>query len=184
MALKNAINIGKIPGKLYLRFIKTVGRFNMPWYLERYVAYLRKHGMDIEGMPQYIATSVQFDGKDFSRIHIGDKSVLSSDVRVLTHDYSIARALDAIGEDMTLEAYFVRDVRIGKNCFIGNRAILMPGTDIGDNVIVGAGSVVRGKVAANSMVIGNPHVVIGDTLEWAQKKKSQGNYFRNTTRTH
>ena len=184
MALKNVINIGKIPGKVYLAFIKAVGKFNMPWYLVRYTKYLRKHGMDIEGMPQYIATSVQFDGKDFSRIHIGDKSVLSSDVRVLTHDYSIARALEAIGEDMTLEAYFVRDVTIGRNCFIGNRAILMPGTTIGNNVIVGAGSVVRGKVEDNSIVIGNPHVVVANTLEWAEKKKAQGQYYLNTTRTH
>ena len=184
MALKNVINVGKVPAKAYLSFIKAVGKFNMPWYLDRYVKYLRKHGMDIEGMPQYIATSVQFDGKDFSKIHIGDKSVLSSDVRVLTHDYSIARALEAIGEDMTLEAYFVRDVTIGRNCFIGNRAILMPGASIGDNSIVGAGSVVRGKVEPNSIVIGNPHIIVGDTLEWAKKKKAQGQFKMNTTRTH
>ncbi len=184
MMFKNVINVGKIPGKAYLKLIKTVGRFNMPWYLERYVNYLKKHGMDIEGMPQYIATTVQFDGKDFGKIHIGDKSVLSSDVRVLTHDYSIARALEAIGEDMTLEAYFVKDVRIGKNCFIGNRAILMPGTVIGDNVIVGAGAVVRGRVPADSMVIGNPHVIIGNTIEWARKKQKQGAYKLNTSRTH
>jgi len=184
MALSNVINIGKIPGKAYLKAIMGVGKFNMPWYLERYVKWLKGKGMDITGMPQYIATSVQFDGKDFSKIHIGDKSVLSSDVRVLTHDYSIARALEAIGEDMTLEAYFVRDVTIGRNCFIGNRAILMPGTTIGDNCIVGAGSVVRGTVEPNSIVIGNPHIVVGNTLEWAEKKKAQGQYKMNTTRTH
>lgn len=182
--MKNVINLGKIPGKLYLKVIKSVGKFNMPWYLRRYVKWLGKHGMDIDGMPQYIATSVQFDGKDFSRIHIGEKSVLSSDVRVLTHDYSIARALEAIGEDMTLEAYFVRDVRIGRNCFIGNRAILMPGADIGDNCIVGAGSVVRGKVDPNSIVIGDPHIVVGNTLEWARKKKERSDYYRNISRTH
>ena len=50
MMFKNVINVGKIPGKAYLKLIKTVGRFNMPWYLERYVNYLKKHGMDIEGM--------------------------------------------------------------------------------------------------------------------------------------
>lgn len=73
--------------------------------------------MDIDDAPQYIATSVQFDGKDLSCIYIGDKSVLSSDIHILAHDCSIARAFEAIGEDMAYEAYFIKDVRVGGGLF-------------------------------------------------------------------
>ena len=46
------------------------------------------------------------------------------------------------------------------------------------------GAVVRGRVPADSMVIGNPHVIIGNTIEWARKKQKQGAYKLNTSRTH
>ena len=182
--MKNIINLEKIPGRIYINLIKIVGRFNMPWYLVRYVKWLRKKGMDIVGMPQYIDPTVHFDGGDYSVIHIGNKSVISKNVEILTHDYSIARALEAIGEDMTFEAYFRRDVIVGNNSFIGLGSILMPGCIVGNNCIVGAGTVVRGEVPDNSIVIGNPHQVIGNTLEWAKKKKVQNTYRMNVSRTH
>ncbi|WP_276866657.1 DapH/DapD/GlmU-related protein [Bacteroides heparinolyticus] len=52
------------------------------------------------------------------------------------------------------------DVRIGDNCFIGNGAILLPGITIGNEVIVGAGSVVTKDVPSNTIVAGNPARVI------------------------
>ena len=178
------INVNKIPRKIYVSFIKLVGRFNMPWYLKRYVRHLRKYGMDIDGMPQYIAPTATFDGRDYSLIHIGDKTVIAGEVMVLTHDYSIARAREAIGGDMTLEAYFLREISIGKNCFIGARSILMPGCTIGDNCIIGAGSIVRGKIEPNSIIVGGSCEVVGNTLEWARKKQAKGEYYRNASRTH
>ena len=47
----------------------------------------------------------------------------------------------------------------------------MPNTIIGNNVIIGAGSVVRGRIADNSIVIGNPGKMIGDIREQAEKWK-------------
>lgn len=182
--MNNITNIGRIPGKAYAEVLKAIGHFNMPWYLQRYVKWLKKHGMDIQGMPQYIAPSVHFDGKDYSIIHIGDKTVISKNVEFLTHDYSIARALEAIGEDMSLEAYFLRDITVGKNCFVGLGTILMLGCTIGDNCIIGAGSVVRGNIPPNSIVIGNPQQIIGNTLEWARKKRREANYRMNVCRTY
>lgn len=47
-------------------------------------------------------------------------------------------------------------ITIGKNVFIGARAFIMPGVIIGDNAIIGAGSLVTKKVEANSVMGGNP----------------------------
>jgi len=47
-------------------------------------------------------------------------------------------------------------ITIGAHAFIGARAFIMPGVNIGDNAIIGACSVVTKDVAANKIVKGNP----------------------------
>ena len=43
------------------------------------------------------------------------------------------------------------------------------GSEIGDNTIIGAGTVIKGKVPENSIVIGNPWRIIGKTDEYANR---------------
>jgi len=50
-------------------------------------------------------------------------------------------------------------------------AILLPGTTIEDNVIIGAGSVVRGHIQSDFVYIGNPCKIIGNISEYAEKSK-------------
>ncbi len=131
---------------------------------------LRSFGMEIDGAPIYIAPPVEFDGGDYRMIRIEDKVVMSSHVCVLTHDYSLARARDAIeGRTITPEIAFFRPVRIGANSFVGRGSILLPGADIGENCIIGAGSVVRGRVEANSIYVGNPGQVVDQTTDWGNR---------------
>ena len=47
-------------------------------------------------------------------------------------------------------------VNIAKNVWIGERSIILKGSEIGENSIIGAGSVVSGKVPANVVYAGNP----------------------------
>jgi maltose O-acetyltransferase len=51
---------------------------------------------------------------------------------------------------------FGRPVRIGRNAWIGGGAIILPGVTIGDDAVVGAGSVVTRDVPAGTTVFGNP----------------------------
>jgi maltose O-acetyltransferase len=51
-------------------------------------------------------------------------------------------------------------VTIGNDCWIGGRAIICPGVSIGDNVVVGAGSVVTKDVPSNVVVGGNPAKIL------------------------
>jgi acetyltransferase-like isoleucine patch superfamily enzyme len=127
--------------------------------------------MNIKGRPIYISPSCWFDPTDFSLITIEDQVVISSNVSLLTHDYSISRARDALTSRLNYpEIAIVEPIRIGRNSFIGFGSILMPGADIGVNCIVGAGSVVRGNVLDNSIMLGNPAICVGNSLEWASKK--------------
>jgi maltose O-acetyltransferase len=49
-----------------------------------------------------------------------------------------------------------RPIRIGRNVWIGGGAILLPGVTVGDDAVIGAGSVVTRDVPAGATVIGNP----------------------------
>ena len=55
---------------------------------------------------------------------------------------------------------FGRPVRIGRNVWIGGGAIILPGVTIGDDAIIGAGSVVTRDVPAAATVVGNPARII------------------------
>lgn len=50
----------------------------------------------------------------------------------------------------------LKQIKIGNNVFIGYGSIIIPGSVIGDNVIVGAGTVVKGEVPSDSVIVGNP----------------------------
>lgn len=140
-------------------------------YMKRLNWLLKRTGLTINGTPRFIAKSVRFD--DFDRITLGDRLVVSMNVYFLTHDYSYTTALISIDEKPKGDIGVLRNIRVGDNVFIGMNSILLPGTNIGNNVIVGAGSVVRGIIPDNSIVSGNPARVLGDIRDYAVKVKSR-----------
>jgi acetyltransferase-like isoleucine patch superfamily enzyme len=134
--------------------------------MKLYVIFLRGLGYNLAGTPRYISGKARIDGTDPSLVTIGDDVVISSDVRILTHDFSVARIDRALG---VLRGEVVRadeerakvaGVFIGDNSFVGAFSLLMPGTVIGRDCIIGAGSVVRGRVPDGSIVLGNPGQVV------------------------
>lgn len=136
------------------------------WYMRLYNAFLASLGYNLTGTPRYIAGRARIDGTDPKLITIGDEVVISSDVRILTHDFSVSRidrALSARGGQAVVGKIArskVAAVSIGDNSFIGAFALLLPGAEIGRDCIVGAGSVVRGRIPDGSVVLGNPGQII------------------------
>ena len=89
-------------------------------------------------------------------LEIGEYCKITSGVTILTHDYSRS-VLRRVYGDVLGEA---KKTIIGNNCFIGMKAIILMGAQIGDNTIVGAGSVVSGKFPPNVVIAGNPAKII------------------------
>lgn len=130
---------------------------------------LRRFGVEVRGLPLWISPSVYFDYR--GGITVGDRCVISNDVCLLTHDYS----MDQVAERRlgTSENNMVRSapIVVGDQAFIGMRSMILPGVTIGPGAVVGAGSVVTRDVDADTVVAGNPAVVISDTdAYWARSQ--------------
>ncbi len=142
------------------------GRFSR-FYMQLYLVLLKNVGVKINGKPRYISSDVYFD--DFTKIYLNDRVVISKNVVFLSHDYSLTTAMISLSKKPETDIAFVKDIIIGNNVFIGLGAIIMPGTIVNDNVVVGAGTVLRGEIPSNSVVIGNPSKVIGKLSDKAEK---------------
>jgi acetyltransferase-like isoleucine patch superfamily enzyme len=132
-----------------------------------YTPLLKTFGMKVSGSPRYISGTVYFD--DITKIQLGDRVVVSHHVQFLTHDYSLTTALIAVGAKPPTDVASTRAITVGNNVFIGLHSIILPNTAIGDNCIIGAGSVVRGEIPAGSVVMGNPARVVGRIEDYAAK---------------
>jgi acetyltransferase-like isoleucine patch superfamily enzyme len=162
----------RIAPRFIAMIVKLSRYFGQKRFMRVYVWYLRGMGVVVKGMPRYISPSTRID--THANVEIGDKVIISDNVWILTHDYSITVGLYSVGLIDDEEKVIVSGVRIGDNSFIGLNAILLPGVRIGENVIVGAGAVVRGDVPSDSLVIGNPARVIGKVSEWSIARLQKG----------
>lgn len=157
----------KLVYKIKWQYVKFIKIFCESRYLYLYHRLLWDYGMNIELDKGYIDQTVYFDNYDYSLITIGKNVTISKEVLMLTHDFSINSALRAIFSDRG--GYFLKPIFIGNNCFIGARVTILPGTVIGDNSIIGACATVKGEIPENSIVIGNPARIIGNTMDYGKK---------------
>ena len=96
---------------------------------------------------------------DDGHIYVGDYTMFAPGVIVATAGHPILPELRE-----TVYQYNM-PVHIGKNCWIGAGAIILPGVTIGDQVVVGAGSVVTKDLPSNVVAVGNPCRVIREITE-------------------
>ena len=84
------------------------------------------------------------------RIEIGDDVQLSPNVQIYDHDHDF-RAEGGVKAGKFKTA----PVKIGNNVWIGANTVILRGTEIGENCVIGAGCVVKGIIPSNSIVIDN-----------------------------
>lgn len=158
----------------FLPLLRVLNRVNQNAYMTVVIAVLRRSGVEVIGRPLWISSSVFLDNSGPGSISFGDRCVVSDSVKILTHDFSLDRVAEARGALPADEELYRRaPVRIGARAFVGLGVILMPGVSVGDDAIVGAGSVVTQSVAPGSVVVGNPARAIGTTDELWDKRRSE-----------
>lgn len=91
------------------------------------------------------------------KIHIGNHVLIASDVLIASENHGIDPESPIPYMDQPLIG---KPVRIGNNCWIGEKVCILPGTEIGDNCIIGAASVVTKSIPDNCIAVGSPAKVI------------------------
>lgn len=100
---------------------------------------------------------------DVAKIKIGDNCQMAPNVAV----YTAGHPVHPVSRNSMYE--YGKEVTIGDNCWIGGNTVICPGVHIGDNVVIGAGSVVTWDIPDWSIAAGNPCRVIRQITE-ADKK--------------
>lgn len=134
---------------------------------DRYINYLRKLGISVgDGCIARGPRSSAIDVSRPSLVEIGNFVDMNLNFTILTHDY---------GTSVFLRVYkkFVNSsgkVKIGNNIYFGKNCTVLKGVTIGDNCIIGAGSIVNKDIPENSVVAGVPAKVICSLEEYYKKR--------------
>lgn len=91
---------------------------------------------------------------DETKVTIGDNVFIGPNVSL----YTACHPLDP--EDRNSGIEWALPITIGNSVWIGGDVTVLPGVTIGDNVVIGAGSVVTKSFASNCVIAGNPAAII------------------------
>lgn len=105
---------------------------------------------------------------DDTHIFVGDYTMIGPNVTLASAGHPVYPPLREQGYQYNLP------VKIGKNCWLGAGVIVLPGVTIGDNTVVGAGSVVTKDLPANVVAVGNPCHILREIGE-----KDKEYYYRD-----
>lgn len=136
----------------------------------RYISYLRKSGIKIGDNCVFRGpNSTEIDLSRPSLIEIGNYVDMNLNFTILTHDYVTSVFLRKYKDFINSSG----KVKIGNNIYFGKNCTILKGTTIGDNCIIGAGSLITKNIPENSVAAGMPAKVICSLDEYYKKRKKE-----------
>ncbi len=93
---------------------------------------------------------------DGNKVEFGDNVFIAPNCSF----YTAGHPLDAERRNQGLE--YAKPIKVGNNVWFGGNVVVLPGVTIGDNTVIGAGSVVNKDIPSNVVAVGNPCRVIMD----------------------
>lgn len=128
---------------------------NLLGLYQRTIIIARNGGEIIIGNNARISGSTIYS---MSRISIGDNCLIGANCKIIDNDFHSLDFRKRVNDDFV--DIIKKPVQIGDDCFIGMNSIILRGSILGNNCIVGAGSVVSGKFPDNIILAGNPAKII------------------------
>ena len=95
-------------------------------------------------------------------VTIGNLCIFGENVKIYDHNHKFSD----YGKPIIEQGYTVRSVHIGDNCWIGSNVVILPGTNICANSIIGAGCVISGDIPEGAIVTSNRE------LHYTQRKRN------------
>lgn len=130
---------------------KILGKTKENFWIEQ--PFVCDYGYNIEVGENFYANHnlIILDG---NKVKFGDNVFVAPNCSF----YTAGHPLDAETRNKGLE--YAKPIEIGNNVWIGGNVVVLPGVKIGDNAVIGAGSVVNKDIPANVVAVGNPCKVI------------------------
>lgn len=148
--------------------INKIKRFLVYRNSDSLIRFLREKGIKIgEGCIFRRPFGVVIDTQRPSLISIGDNVDMNKNFSIYTHDYGSGVFKNAYDTVLNSSG----KVSIGNNIYFGANCTVLKGVSIGDNCIIGAGSIVSHDIPANSVAVGNPCRVVCSLEEYYEKRK-------------
>ncbi len=146
----NNIKPSNIEGRTKL-LKEILGKYKETFYIEQ--PFICDYGYNIEIGKNFYANHnlVILDG---NKVKFGDNVFVAPNCAFYTAEHP----LDYKERNKGLE--YAKPIKVGNNVWIGGNVTVLPGVSIGDNVVIGAGSVVTKDISSNVIAVGNPCRVI------------------------
>ena len=101
-----------------------------------------------------VYANFNFTAVDDTHIYVGDYTMFGPNVTLATAGHPILPELREQGYQ------YNAPIHIGRNCWLGAGVVVLPGVTIGDNTVIGAGSIVTKDIPSNVVAVGNPCKVL------------------------
>lgn len=151
---------------IYLKFERRWAYTNT----RRFIAYLRKKGIVIGDNILIIdgdLKTIEIDLTRPSLIEIGNNVRLNKNLTILSHDFTTYVFRNKYHEFIPCSG----QVKIGNNVYFGRNCTVLKGVTIGDNCIIGFGSVVTNDIPSNTVAIGSPAKAVCTLEEYYERRK-------------
>lgn len=136
---------------------------------KRYCRFLRNKGVKLGGVNFRYPRHTTIDVTRPSLIEIGDNVDINDNFAIMTHDFGTFVFRNLYGDFVPSAGKVV----IGNNIYFGRDVTILIGVSIGDNCIIGLGSIITKDIPSNSVVCGAPAKVICSIDEYYKKRKEQ-----------
>lgn len=130
---------------------KILGKTNGNFLIEQ--PFICDYGYNIE-IGENFYSNHNLTILDGNKVKFGDNVFIAPNCSF----YTAGHPVDAETRNKGLE--YAKPIEVGNNVWIGGDVVVLPGVKIGDNTVIGAGSVVTKDIPSNSVAVGNPCKVI------------------------
>jgi hypothetical protein len=135
--------------------------------------FARSIGVQVGSSSRLIDISAKTFGSEPYLVKLGDHVTVTSGVRFITHDGGVWVFRQ---EEPDLEV--LAPISVGSNVFIGVNTILLPGAQVGSDVVIAAGSVVTGAIPSGVVAGGVPAKLIKSIEEYRRSVSTQASNTR------
>lgn len=137
---------------------------------DEYVSYLRKHCVKVgENVLFRFPSHTLIDITRPCLVELGSNLDVNDNFTIMTHDFSTFVFRGYFNDYVNCSG----KVTIGNNIYFGRNVTVLKGVCIGDNCIIGAGSIITKSIPPNSVVVGVPARVICSLEEYYDKRKAR-----------